>query len=295
MKNQSENTTDASDATVRPVAEPAKGMLTARVLSALVLALPVLAAVYFGTPWWETLIAIAGLVLAWEWTRLCGGDMFDGAILAVATLAAVVAATLSAIAVALVLLGFGCIVLLVARRGLKDASDTRPRSRSPWLAAGALYIGLPCVALIWLRNDPSFGRNVVFWLLAIVWAADCGAYLFGKVIGGPRLAPTISPTKTWAGFIGGVACAGATGAATAVLLEEEGIVPLTALSAFLGAVGQGGDLTESWIKRRVGVKDSSNLIPGHGGLFDRVDALLAATLIFALIGVLGRGGVISWS
>ena len=121
-----------------------------------------------------------------------------------------------------------------------------------------------------------------------VWAADGGASGFGGLFGGPERAPAIGPNKPWAGLLGGIACAGAAGAATAAVLGNNGVAQPAALGAVMGTVAQGGDLAESWIKRRFGVKDTGAIIPGHGGLLDRVDGLMAAAVVTALVGLLGH-------
>ncbi len=161
--------------------------------------------------------------------------------------------------------------------------------RMGWLIAGAFYIGLPCWALLLIRADPAHGRETLFWLLAVVWASDTGAYAFGRLIGGPKLAPVISPNKTWAGLAGGISMAAVIGVGSAFILDHTAILALAGWSALTGAVSQAGDLVESWVKRHFGVKDTGNLIPGHGGLLDRVDGLLVAALgvaaIFAISGI----------
>jgi len=230
-------------ATAQQVANPPKQSgLGTRALSALVLAPPVLATIYFGSPYFEILIAVAAGLMALEWSRVCASAA----------------------------------------------------NRSLWMGAGALYILAPCLSLVWLRGDPAIGRETVFWMFVLVWAADIGAYAFGRMIGGPRLAPAISPKKTWAGFIGGISCAGVTGAVTAIMLGKGSIIPLAVVSLALGAVSQGGDLLESWIKRHFKVKDAGNIIPGHGGVLDRVDGLLAVAAATALIGSSGKGNILSW-
>ena len=168
-------------------------------------------------------------------------------------------------------------------------------SRSPALKIGGLgYLVLACGALLWLRQDPSAGRADVLFLLLVVWAGDIGAYLVGRWIGGPRLAPRISPGKTWSGAIGGLLCAIVAGVLAAQFLANGptwGAIPIAML---LGVVAQGGDLLESCVKRQLEVKDSSHLIPGHGGLLDRLDGLLAAAPVAALLALtLGRG-VVLW-
>lgn len=149
-----------------------------------------------------------------------------------------------------------------------------------WLAIGAVWIATGCVAFLWL--EATVGPAVVFWLLAVVWATDVFAYFVGKTIGGPRLAPRLSPNKTWAGAIGGLIGAGIAGLAVAVASHSP-IVSITCVTLALSVAAQGGDLAESWGKRHFAVKDTSGLIPGHGGVLDRLDGLLAATQALALL------------
>ncbi len=280
------------DVSALPVAELNPDGLAVRVFSAVILAAPVLAAIYFGWPYFPLLTAAAALILVWEWTRVCGGRsgakvMIMGALL----LAAIMAAALGAPGIAFAVLGIG-FALLWALPPV-EGEPASPHSRL-WFSSGTLYVGIPCVALIWLRGDGEAGRETLFWLFAVVWAADSGAYAMGRLIGGPRLAPAISPNKTWAGFIGGAACAGAAGTALAALFGRTELVPLALVGAAIGAVAEAGDLTESWIKRHFHVKDASNIIPGHGGLMDRVDGLLAAAAVVALLGLIGKESVLTW-
>ena len=275
-----------------PVAELVKDAFAMRALSAVVLALPVLAAIYFGWPYFSLLTAAAALILAWEWTRVCGGRTGRKlAILGALLLAAVLAADLEMPIMALAILGLGFAKLLIIPP--HEGEPASPQDRL-WFASGILYVGLPCVALIWLRGDAEAGRETLIWLFVVVWAADSGAYALGRLIGGPRLAPAISPNKTWAGLIGGVACAGAAGGALATLFGRTDLVSLTLLGAAIGAVAEAGDLTESWIKRHFDVKDVSNIIPGHGGLMDRVDGLMVAAVAMALLGLIGKESVLAW-
>ena len=163
-----------------------------------------------------------------------------------------------------------------------------------WLAAGAVYIAVPCIAIIWLRSDAAVGRQTILWLFAVVWATDIGAYFAGRGIGGPKLAPRISPAKTWAGLLGGMVCAALVGAATALLLDLSRAVPLIVISGLLAVVAQAGDLLESMVKRRFGVKDSGHLIPGHGGVLDRLDGLLTAAPAVAALTLVTGEGVLAW-
>lgn len=131
------------------------------------------------------------------------------------------------------------------------------------------------VALLWLRHQPAFGRETIIWLLVCIFATDIGAYFVGRTAGGAKLAPRISPGKTWSGLIGGMAWAAVASAATGYAFGLGETVHLAIAGAALAVVGQAGDLLESAAKRRAGVKDSGRLIPGHGGLLDRIDGLMA--------------------
>ncbi|MCH7931170.1 MAG: CDP-archaeol synthase, partial [Proteobacteria bacterium] len=144
------------------------------------------------------------------------------------------------------------------------------------------------------RADETVGRETVFWLFAVVWATDVGAYFAGRGVGGPKLLPRISPGKTWAGLVGGVVCAALVGAAAAALLDLPSHAPLILVSALLAVVAQAGDLFESMVKRRFKAKDSGTLIPGHGGVLDRLDGLLAAAPVVAVITVFSGQGVLAW-
>ncbi|HEX7391203.1 MAG TPA: phosphatidate cytidylyltransferase [Acidiphilium sp.] len=160
-------------------------------------------------------------------------------------------------------------------------------NRSSFLAAGIVYAGLPAAALLWLRLLPA-GLVDVLFLLIVVWATDIGAYAAGRLIGGPKLAPAISPGKTVSGALGGLVIGVLAG--IAVARDPAGILP----AALLSVVSQIGDLAESALKRRLGVKDSGRTIPGHGGLFDRLDGVLAAAPVAALLALIAQGGLPLW-
>ena len=147
-----------------------------------------------------------------------------------------------------------------------------------WSLLGTIYITLAGYALIELRGYTGIGFATVCWLLVLVWSADIGAYITGLIFQGPKFAPRISPKKTWSGFLGAIVLAGLAGFTVAQLMALKAGWNLVALSCLLGALSQYGDLLESWFKRRFDRKDMSNLIPGHGGLADRVDGLAAAAI-----------------
>jgi len=168
-------------------------------------------------------------------------------------------------------------------------------TRNPlWLAAGVGYVGLPCIALAWLRALPHDGLATLLWVLAVVWATDTGAYAAGRSLGGPKLAPRISPNKTWAGLIGGTVAAAVMGVGASLLVQDAPLWFTVPASAALAVVEQAGDLFESAVKRHFGVKDSSRLIPGHGGVLDRVDGLMAVSVVVAtLSGAVGHA-ILIW-
>ena len=265
------------------------GSLRPRVLSAIALAPLPIAAIWFGSPWLPLLTALAGTVMAWEWGRLCRRGRFGatGIVLVGVVLATIATATLTTLglAVGFALLGAG--IVFWSARG-------RPDLHPEWTAFGALWVTLPCICLLWLARGGPSGRATLLWVLAVVWATDIGAYVIGRMLGGPRLAPRWSPRKTWAGLAGGVACAALTGWATAIWLGISPALPLVLLSTGLAIVEQFGDLAESLAKRRFGVKDSSGLIPGHGGLFDRLDGLLAVIPVVALLTLIDGRSVVTW-
>jgi len=272
--------------------------LRQRVLSALILVPPVILVVMLGWPWFEIMVAVGAAVMAWEWSTVCCGRRGGLGILLMALMAVMplLAPPLGPWALLVPLIG----VLPALHRG--DVERRRPL----WIAVGSLYIGVPILALTWIRTDA--GWAMVLWLFLVVWTTDVFAYVFGRSIGGPLLWPRISPNKTWAGLIGGVGSAGVLGGVAGLALgTAQGAVGAgvaVALGVLLGLVSQAGDLVESAFKRRFRVKDSGDLIPGHGGLLDRVDGLVVAAAALALVllttddpmmgGLLKGGGITSW-
>jgi phosphatidate cytidylyltransferase len=156
------------------------------------------------------------------------------------------------------------------------------KERTKWIVFGLPYIASFALALLSLRATPDTGMVLVFYLLAVVWGADIGGYIAGRLIGGPKLAPAISPNKTWAGFFGGIVLATVCGGSVMLAFGARNAWAGLLLAFGLAVVSQLGDLFESWVKRRADVRQSSNLIPGHGGVLDRIDGLIVATLAFAV-------------
>ncbi len=154
-----------------------------------------------------------------------------------------------------------------------------------WQVAGFAYALLPALALLWIRERSPVGLELLLWVFITTWSVDIGAYFAGRTIGGPKLAPAISPNKTWAGLIGGMVAAGVFGGLWAWLLELPSILILLAAPFALGA--QMGDLFESWLKRKAGVKDSGQWLPGHGGALDRLDGLVVVATLTATAMIAG--------
>ncbi len=251
--------------------------LRLRILSGIVLAIVVLAATWFGGLAFRVLAAAIGLLVYYEWstmTRLAEKDFRANAFgwLSVALVAALVVFAFDDLALP-VLLGAAvlAIVYALASQG------------SHWLAGGVAYSGLTVISLAAIRGDTAHGFAAMLFIFAVVWATDILAYFVGRAIGGPKLAPSISPGKTWSGAIGGAISAVIAGTLLHMaFFSLDGFwVPVIAL--VLSVFSQIGDLFESFIKRRFGVKDSSRLIPGHGGVMDRVDGLVFACFAAFLI------------
>jgi phosphatidate cytidylyltransferase len=263
--------------------------LRQRVASALVLAPLGLAAAWFGPPLLSVVVAVAAGLMAWEWGRLCRLGRSGGTPIIAAIVIVVVAGVAAA--------GFGLIRPALGITVLGSAAVaalSRGGFQALLVGAGMLWIALPSVALIWLALDPRAGWATTLWILAVVWATDIGAFAAGRTFGGPRLAPRFSPNKTWSGLLGGVVCAALVGGGAGLLVASANLVPLMLLSGALAVVAQTGDLVESIAKRHFGVKDSSGLIPGHGGLLDRLDGMLTVIPAAALLTLCGGGSVLTW-
>jgi phosphatidate cytidylyltransferase len=255
--------------------------LVLRVLSALVLVPFAIATAYVGGWPSQVFWGAAALVVLWEWTSLVTGADRRSVLLA--------GAVSVVLAVTLVASGYRLAAVIVLAMGmLATAALARAEGRI-WVAAGVPYAGSLGVAPIVLRSDGEAGFLAMIFLFAIVWATDIVAYFVGRAIGGPKLMPQVSPKKTWSGALGGTVAAVLAALAMAKAAALTGWFAIAMLAIILSVVAQGGDLFESFLKRRFGAKDSSHLIPGHGGLMDRLDGFVTASVVAALIG-LARGG-----
>jgi phosphatidate cytidylyltransferase len=255
-----------------------------RVASAVVLIPLALYCNWAGGWWFITFVLALGLAIAHEWTNIvCPGNMPQLIHHMAAALCAVLLPESMGLRAALTVL----LILTISSALIYQFVDKVARG---WAYFGILYVGLPCLCLVALRHDSVYGAYAVLWLFLVVWAADITAYFAGRLIGGPKLAPRISPKKTWAGLVGAIA--GSVIAAT--LFSGFTGLPmagtLIVLAGLMAVVEQAGDLFESALKRAHNVKDSGQLIPGHGGVIDRVDGLIAAVFVAVIIGLLHSGG-----
>lgn len=258
--------------------KPAPSNFVMRVLAALVLAPLAIALAYAGGWLWALLVTLVSIGLFAEWLMVVGAGstaLTGAGTIVIATMGLCV--TFGALKTA-VITGFigGAIVTLIAR------------GKFVWAATGFAYASAALLASILVRKDLVNGFSALMFVLLVVWATDIGGYFAGRSIGGPKLWPRVSPKKTWSGALGGfVASLAVAGGFAACGIGKA--IPLLLVSAVLSAVSQAGDLFESAVKRRFGVKDSSHLIPGHGGLMDRLDGFVAAILMAWIIGFLRHG------
>jgi phosphatidate cytidylyltransferase len=224
-----------------------------------------------------TLTVVVSLIVAWEWTRLVHGP--EAGLIMLVQVGAVAVAGLLAASISP---GLGLLALCIgAILALLLSLD-----RNSLLAAlGVLYAGLPAVSLIWLRSDDPFGLRAVIFLILIVATADTAAFLSGRLLRGPLLWPVVSPKKTWSGLLGALVASAAMGALYWAVVPGGSPLRLAAAGAVLAAVAQAGDLAESALKRRFGAKDTGSLLPGHGGMMDRVDGLVAAAAAVGLAAI----------
>jgi phosphatidate cytidylyltransferase len=262
------------------VAEQGSRNLVMRVIVALVLAPLSIAIAYAGGWLWTVLVTLAAIGLYVEWLTIIGA----------AGERRVVASGVAALAIAGLCLATGQIDASLVALALGLAGVAMLSSAQPiWTGGGFFYAAAAQVASVLVRLDQVYGFVALILILLVVWATDIGGYFAGRGIGGPKLWPRVSPRKTWAGAIGGFVASLLVASGFAALGQGK-TVPLLLLGAALSIVSQLGDLFESAVKRRFGVKDSSHIIPGHGGLLDRLDGFVAAVVMAAIFGFL-RGGV----
>jgi len=267
--------------------------LALRAASALVMVACALGSLWAGGAWFTAFWALAGLAVYWEWEHLAGGRniILRLALGGLALGGGAVLASTGAIEWALACVAAGAAGVGWLGRG---ASAADRAGQAGWCAAGLVYAGAMVVSVCLLRHSLFFGPVAILWLFAVVWGTDVMAYFGGRLIGGPKLWPRVSPGKTWSGFwvgVGSGAAAGTLVVAYAATPGEAPLFPVFVLGLLAAAVSQGGDLFESMVKRRYGVKDSGRLIPGHGGAMDRLDGFIFAAVFAALVGAVHKGAV----
>lgn len=257
-----------------------------RVLSALVLVPVALFCVWLGAPWFAAMLAVLVLAAGAEWRTIAVIERTGLRMLSIMVpLFVLVAGEVAEPWTGLFVLVVGLVLTI--------GTFAAPLNERAWSLVAHLHLSLAVVALLYLRERPETGLDLVVFLFVMVWVSDIGGYVAGRLFGGPRLAPRISPNKTWAGAAGAVLFVLAT---AALMARVTGVpaAPVLAIAIVLSLATQCGDLFESWVKRHFDVKDSGSLIPGHGGVLDRVDGLLFAAPVLALIAVFFGTDFILW-
>ena len=255
--------------------------LTTRIISGVILASVALVVFWYGGDAVWIMLGVGGGLMSWEYLRM----MLPEVSIKDPGLWVMVAGCFGAVITTnLFNIWWAFIPLIAAAVAVWGIRHKRPI----WISLGFLYIAFPMAALVSIRaqidveTGAEIGLATVLWLIAVVIASDVGGYFVGRQVGGPKLWPAISPKKTWSGTIGGWLLAAIVGFIYAI--ASDGVsIGILGLSVGLAMAAQAGDLLESWIKRRQGVKDASNLIPGHGGLMDRFDGMVAATSVFMIL------------
>jgi len=255
--------------------------LARRVLSAMVLAPLALLTAYLGDWPFALFWGVAALAVLWEWFMLVAGNSYR---LVFSTCAGAIAgadffAWLGRPVVALLMVGLGALATAIF-----SASG-----RQLWVTLGVGYAGAMLLAPMFIRGDNAYGFAVIVLVFAVVWTTDVLGYFAGRAFGGPKLLPSVSPKKTWSGAIAGAAGAMIVALVVTNLFGSFNVLAILIIAFVLSVLAQFGDLLESWVKRQFGAKDSSQLIPGHGGVMDRLDGFWAAAVAGCLIGML-RGG-----
>jgi phosphatidate cytidylyltransferase len=259
--------------------------LKQRVVSAAILGTAVLILAYVGGLPFKLFAGALALLIYREWTGMVRSRSHSSSAhyLGWAVTVAVVLFTLAGS-------GVGAVAMLFAGTVAVAALSWRT-GMAAWIAGGVVYAGFSGLAIAEIRDDGTVGLIAIAFVFAIVWATDILAYFCGRAIGGAKLAPKISPGKTWSGAVFGMFAGMAAGTGVALVVMAGGGLWITVLAAILSICSQAGDLFESWIKRKFGVKDSGRLIPGHGGVMDRVDGLVFAAFAAFLIAVIRAGGI----
>ena len=257
--------------------------LTLRLVSAAVMLPVALGSIWLGGWVFAILLAIASGVMYWEWQAMCGEKGVPAIVYALLCGTGPIALLAQGSTEALICWVFIILAVFIFGKGGLRA----------FLTAGVAYIFIACVSIVWLRGLDPAGMETAVWLGVVVVMTDTCAYFTGRTLGGPKLAPKISPKKTWSGLVGGIAGAAVAGGILASFIDAN-IATVALVSGVLAVVAQIGDLAVSKAKRAFGVKDSGNIIPGHGGALDRFDGVLSASIAIALLSLAGDGSPLLW-
>jgi len=269
------------------LARPKPNELTLRVISVVIILPLAIAAIWFGGMAFSAMVLLIAVAMGWELSRLCqaapGITILVVAVFQLTGVLSLLASYQGAVATAV---GGTAIVALL----LQFSRSETPKI----LIMGIAYISIALLSIVWLRFGGQGGLLLFFWMMVVVVATDVGAYFTGRSIGGPKLAPRISPAKTWSGLIGGIFLAALASAVLVGISGSPDYARVMAYAGILALVAQLGDLIESGVKRQAGVKDASNLIPGHGGVLDRLDGFLTAAPATALMTWFAGGSPLEW-
>ncbi len=272
-----------------------KSNLFLRIISALILAPIVLFGICYGAPAFDILIAVMGALMAWEWEKMIHGkESYVAITLTLMSCLVVFSVRTAEPYLALAIIAVCALFLYVKTK------------HNLLLSFGSFYIGLPLLSMMYVAyfsdagedGDLTYSAMYILWLLFVVWATDIGGYVVGKSVGGPKMCPKISPKKTWSGLLGGMLFSAMMTYGFVITMNhyyhsELAMGFLVASSVALALIAQAGDVFESKIKRYLDIKDSSDLIPGHGGIFDRVDGLLFVAPVVALFVLMVNMGIFS--
>ena len=253
-----------------------------RVISSLILLPLVGLAIWFAYPWFQILLGVVIVLLSWEWDKMLTNKLTPFALIS-AVVATAAMLMVESGQTAILFAGIVAAVSLLAYANSKKSMDPHPLLR----AFGIFYITAFAVSAVFILN--AFGTLFVFWLILVVFATDVGGMIVGLPLRGPALCPSISPKKTWSGFFGGLIFAILIAVLFGSLFNLGAISDLILFGSVISVFAVFGDLLESKIKRVVGVKDSGNIIPGHGGMFDRVDSLMLVIIVTAIFSIVTCG------
>ena len=262
-----------------------------RFLSAVILAPLFLSFIYLGGLCFVFFVAILMGIMVAEWRQLCNHGKIDTiGILSISVTILIILSSVLNVTTAFILMLVWVLILWVWLQKIMLGNGVASR----WMITGVILLGCTGIALLWLREHENFGLQIVLWLTITIWTTDIFAYLFGRYFKGPKLAPTISPNKTWSGLVGGVLTATLWSSLSGYFIGTDNILGFAFIGGGVAVLAQLGDLSISVVKRHFGVKDTGRLIPGHGGLLDRMDGFVGAVPFVALSLAVAKGDFSLW-